>query len=165
MAFISDLHRKKKGISVVVGYALLIGMGIALSVLVFQWLRYYVDSTDDTDLHCDEGTNLIITDVTCTYAPSKALNISLKNKGKFNIDGFVIRANNRIDAEQGIYRINEGEDQPLSLGETFNNVYDYSSITELDTIPFIEVQPYKIIEDKTIYCSFIDTQHIECESS
>ncbi|MAG40184.1 hypothetical protein CMI41_04415, partial [Candidatus Pacearchaeota archaeon] len=81
-----DLHKKdKRGISVIVGYALLIGMTIALSVLVFQWLRHYVADTGENELSCPEGVSVIISEAECAAG---RLNITLKNKGRHNVDGF-----------------------------------------------------------------------------
>lgn len=153
----------KRGISVIVGYALLVGMGIALSVLVFQWLRYYVDSTGDEELTCPEGVNVIITEANCTGTIAGNLEITLKNKGRHNVDGFVIRVNDRPGADQGFYTFDSvGEN--LSVGETFHEVYPFTSFksASIIDITFVEVQAYRVVEEKKVYCSFIDTREMGC---
>jgi hypothetical protein len=161
--YLSALRKKKdkRGISVVLGYALLIGMSISLSVLVFQWLRYYVDDGSGENLNCPEGANIIITEANCVKGPGGYLNITLKNKGRHNLDGFGIRVNERADAKQGLDKINL-DDTSIQVGQTYTESYPLSNVGLTD-IKFVEVQSYKIISNKTIYCNFIDSMKIECD--
>ncbi len=82
--------KNKKGLSVVIGYVLLITFGIILSVIVFNYLKTYVPS-DITA--CPDGVSIFLKDYNynCT---SKQLNLTLKNNGKFNIEGYFIHGTN-----------------------------------------------------------------------
>ncbi len=162
-----DLHKKrneKRGISVVVGYAVLIAMTISLSVLVFQWLRYYVSDTGEVETGCPEGTNVVIQEAKCIWGPSANLSVSLKNKGRHTVDGFVIRVNNRTNSEQGFYTSGD-VDKLLKPGESHlqENLLSYFE-NGLNNINLVEVQPFKSINGKNIYCDFVDSMRIECDS-
>ncbi len=78
----------KRGVSVVVGYVLLITFGIILSVLVYNYLKTYVPS--DT-VSCPDGISLLIKSYSynCT---SNQFNITLENNGKFYVSGYTIHA-------------------------------------------------------------------------
>ncbi|MCL5018566.1 MAG: hypothetical protein M1416_02240 [Candidatus Pacearchaeota archaeon] len=87
--------QNKKGISLIIGYILLVAIAIVMSIIVFQWLKTYVPTET---LECDDGTSLFISDVfyDCT---SNILDISVNNNGKFSINGFYIRVTDDPDAE------------------------------------------------------------------
>ncbi|MDP3965948.1 MAG: hypothetical protein Q8Q04_00270 [archaeon] len=78
--------RNKKGVSVVIGYVLLISFGIILSVIVFNYLRTYVPSDA---INCPDGVSLLVKDYTynCT---SGELSLEIKNRGRFNVEGYYI---------------------------------------------------------------------------
>jgi len=81
----------KKGISVMIGYILLVSIVIGMSVIVYQWIKTYVprDATD-----CPDGTSIQIKEVSCTInsTGNYKLYITLKNNGRFNLAGYFIYA-------------------------------------------------------------------------
>jgi len=161
MKYLSDLH-KKRGISAVVGYALLISMTMALSVFVFQWLRFYVGDTVESDLKCPEGVSLMISDASCVGGSLGTITISLKNKGRHTSDGFIIRANDRADAQQGFntFEINETS---LPPGDAIDITYSLANATpSMTSVNLVEVQAFKDIEGKRIFCDLVDTLEITC---
>jgi hypothetical protein len=85
----------KRGLSVIIGYVLLIVISIVMSIIVFAWLKTYVPSDS---LQCSDGTSLLIQDVSynCT---SMTLTATLVNNGKFSIDGYFIHASNMTNQE------------------------------------------------------------------
>jgi hypothetical protein len=158
--YLSDLRRKKRGLSVIVGYALLIGMTIALSVLVFQWLRHYVGEANGEDLSCPEGVSLTISEAECVGGLGGFLNLTLKNRGKHNVDGFVVRVNDRLGSEQGFYTFDSlGEN--VSVGASVTKDY-LLSISGLDSLNLVEIQSYRMVGEKKIHCPFIDIVELEC---
>lgn len=84
------MFKTKKGLSLIIGYILLVSISIAMSIIVYQWIRNYVP-TDE--IKCPEGTSLFIKSINYDCANS-ILNITIKNNGRFDIDGFYIRATN-----------------------------------------------------------------------
>ncbi len=87
------IRKKKKGLSVMIGYILLITFGIIMSIIVYSYLKTYVPKDL---LKCDEGSSLFIKEVNCS---GTSLNITLKNNGKFNIAGYFIHAANNSAQE------------------------------------------------------------------
>ncbi len=85
--------RNKKGVSVVVGYVILISIGIVMSVVVYNYLKTYVPKDA---LQCPEGVSILITNYDCA---ENSFNVTLKNNGKFNYMGYYIHAseNTSID--------------------------------------------------------------------
>ncbi len=61
-----------------------------MSVIVYQWLRTYVPK--DT-VKCSEGTSIFIKDIYYDCINSK-LDITLKNNGKFSVNGYFIHVSN-----------------------------------------------------------------------
>lgn len=85
--------RGKKGLSVMIGYILLITFGIIMSIIVYSYLKTYVPK----DLiKCDEGTSMFIKEINCS---GNNFNITLKNNGKFNLAGYFIHATTSADQE------------------------------------------------------------------
>jgi hypothetical protein len=76
----------KRGVSIIVGYTLLIVIAIGLSIGVFTLLKSYVPK--DTP-ECKSDVKIIIQDAVCDL---ETLTISLKNKGLFKADALYVRA-------------------------------------------------------------------------
>jgi len=85
----------KKGLSVIIGYVLLIVISIVMSVIVYQWLKTYVPKDVAS---CQDGTSMFIKKTTynCT---SKILTVTVTNTGRFGIDGYFIRTSDTAGAE------------------------------------------------------------------
>jgi len=98
------LNLDKKGISGMVAYALLIAIAITLSILVYNWLRFYASGSDIPE--CPTSVNIVIDEYTCMKDPNGFLNITLANRGLFTIDGYTLRIHDRVGAEFGLYTIN-----------------------------------------------------------
>ena len=78
--------KNKKGVSVVVGYVILITFGIILSVIVYNYLKTYVPKDL---LDCPGGVSLFIKDYECDLNTGQ-LNLTIKNNGRFNVEGYFI---------------------------------------------------------------------------
>ena len=146
-----SLYKDKKALSDVVAYVLLISITIALSVLVYNWLRFYVGEEDVPS--CPEGVNIIITDYTCII--DDKLSVTLKNKGRFAVDGFVLRVHNRTDADFGFYILN-ATGALIKPGEEHSTIVNLSGVS---TVTYLEVQPF-IREGNDISCRSIATQKV-----
>ncbi len=93
----------KCGISIVIGYILLISVSIVMSILVYQWLKTYVPR--DTP-QCSEGTSVLIKKVLydCTEE-NEELNLTIKNNGRFSVHGFFIHVSNKTGEELAVIDI------------------------------------------------------------
>ena len=85
--------KQKKGVSVMIGYILLVVFVIVISAIVYQWLRSYVPSDP---LECSDEISLFIKGATFN---SSQLNLTIKNTGKFNIAGYYIHSKNDSSQE------------------------------------------------------------------
>ena len=83
-----DRRRKfsKRGVSEMIGYILLITIGIAMSIIVFTWLKGYVPKES---VECSDGVSLFIRSYTCE---NNILTLDLKNNGRFSLSGYLIHA-------------------------------------------------------------------------
>ncbi len=84
---------KKRGVSPIIGYVLLVTFVIVLGVVVYNWMKTYVPSES---LECPDGTSLFVKNYSCT---GNSLNITLKNNGKFNVGGYFIYATTSPEQE------------------------------------------------------------------
>lgn len=170
---LSALNKNKKAVSIIVSYVLLITITLSLSVLVYNWLKFYV--VDPEIPECSSNVNIIIQDFFCVPSNTNTtgfytagnVQITLKNKGLFNISGFNLRVHDRADAEFGLYSLEEGG-VPLGPGDTFNETYLFDDIVEntmavnqLDTITIVEVQPF-VEEDGKVICKSYAIQKVNC---
>ena len=88
---------QKRGVSVLVGYVLLVVFVIVIAAIVFAWLRSYVPAEA---LNCPDGTSVFIQEASFNSATNPAqLNITIKNNGRFDIAGFFIHATNNSSQE------------------------------------------------------------------
>lgn len=119
----------KRGVSEIIGYILLIAIVIAISVLVYQWLKSFVPQNS---LSCPDGVSISV--INYNYSCSKnTLNLTLQNSGTFSISGYFIDASN--NSNQQIATL----DLTLYYNGSFhvanNAVYYYDPITG-DLNPF-----------------------------
>jgi len=107
------LLAKKKGVSIMVGYVLLVTCAIIIGVLVYQWIKTYIPADA---LECPEGVSIFIKEYTydCTSGSEK-LTITLKNNGLFNIAGYFIHATN--DSNQTLATIDLSNYTALGEGK------------------------------------------------
>ena len=152
----------KRGVSIVVGYVLLITIVIAIAGIVYSWLRWYV--TPGEDISCPDGVSLVIKEYECV---GDILNLTIKNKGRFSFDGFVVKANDRVGARVGVYVLGFGEGSEgvrLTPGEEVVLEYDISEdVTggELGDLTFMEVQPFINENSRSVFCENIMSQVLE----
>jgi FlaG/FlaF family flagellin (archaellin) len=163
----------KRGVSELVSYVLLISITFAIAAIVYGWLMFYV--TPAKEVKCEEGITLTIRSLVynCT---SKSLNMTLQNRGLFNVDGYRVRVNNKSGADIGVYTINmTGRVMNTSNGTSSGVIIDYYARANITDVPypgtgkpiagnltFIEVQPYSIIENENVACDNLAKHAITC---
>jgi hypothetical protein len=169
------LLRDKKGISIMIGYVLLVVSAIVLSVVVYQWIKTYVPADK---LDCPSDVSMFIEDVNYTC---HTLEISLKNNGLFNIDGYFIHITDEEEQELATIDLSdyhrEGEGGAVLFGpknslesnkkrlEVFDlNTFDRDQIYSIEITPIrfqkengksrlVSCGGAKIREDNIITCS------------
>jgi hypothetical protein len=171
MRALSRLGKNKSALSNIVAYVLLISITIALSVIVYNWLRPYV-SGDEVET-CSDGVNIIIRSYQCFEGSGGRLHVTLKNKGRFSVDGYILRVHNRTGAEFGVYLLNdtgtkiepgvERTDVYFFNAQSFIDLNDLNVGDDLNTVTLLEVQPF-MTENGEIKCQSYASQEIECSS-
>jgi len=141
----------KKGISVIIGYVLLITFAVVMGVIVFAWMSSYILNDEEK---CSDDVSLIVSSYTYTCETGK-LSLEFQNKGLFNISAFKIRGSNNETRERATIRFEgtAGTDyfvfqKPLfPNGEKQKVVINYDKIKYPDKdLKFVEITPY-IFED------------------
>jgi len=164
---------KKKALSEIVSYVLLIVIAIGLAGLVYVWLVNYLPS-EKADDKCNPETSIIIKDYNCS---SGKINLTVKNQGMFSIRGFFARASNSSDEnkipttmlnctdELGIGKCLtpgrfEFTPNMLKPRETQSITFNYSDI---QTIKRIQLQPYvqSNVSNRILLCENIITVPLE----
>jgi len=173
MRILSALDKDKKAVSLIVSYVILITITLSLSVLVYNWLRFYVSGDEIPE--CSSNVNIIIQDYYCvrSYVNPETgmepgnLQITLKNKGLFNISGFALRVHDREGAESGFYTL-DYEGAKMVPGEEYNKTYYFDKVLDdeyidynLETVTIVEVQPF-IMEKGKVVCKSYASQKINC---
>ncbi len=164
-----QIQVNKKAVSLIVSYVLLISIGLSIAGLVFGWLKFYTNIGEPEK--CPDGVSLIIMD-SSYHAGSLGsgeldFNITLQNRGRFDIGGYVIRVNNRSGSSVGIFELysslNEVDMQKMVPGNSFSHSFNYTDLGEYGKICFVEVQPFIIDKNnQTGYCTQISTRIIDC---
>lgn len=158
----------KRGVSAIVGYVLLISMTLAISVTVYNWLKFYVSESEAEE--CPNDVSIIISEYNCRNkvigGDSGSINVTLKNKGLFTVDGYVLRVHDKSDAEFGLYTLTDTGGE-LSPGESETVSFSYENVTnyDLEIVRLLEVQPFMIGENGRIMCENHITQKTECENN
>lgn len=88
-----EFFNSKKGISIMVGYVLLITFAIIIGVIVAQWIRTYVPKEA---LACPDGVSIFVDEISCNLG---LLNLTIRNNGRFSIAGYFIHATDTSEQE------------------------------------------------------------------
>lgn len=87
----------KKGVSIMIGYVLLVAAAIVMSAVVYQWMKTYVPKDN---IECDSGVSITFEDIECVkYGNKINLTLNIENNGLFSLAGIFVRAD---DNENGI---------------------------------------------------------------
>ena len=162
-------RRDKRAVSIIVAYVLLITIAIALSTLVYSWLRFYVNPSDKEE--CPDGVSLVIKDYSYDCMDG-TLNLTLQNKGRFNIYGFVLRVTDKENSSIGVYTLKNAETidgkniielEPGNISEgVFSTLKDATGATIKNKLTFMEVQPFIKKNNDVLYCGETTKQVLGC---
>lgn len=152
----------RKGISEMVGYALLIATALSLSLLVYAWLKSYVPGPVES---CPDDVALVLADVVCDPA-QKVLNLTFQNKGLFTVNGFYLKASNTSGIPIYILRNTSGEDFDVVRTGDFrsNEKQRWSfSYAHINRITAVEIEPFVAKENEDLLCTKAAiTEEVNC---
>lgn len=127
-----------------IAYVLLIVIAITVSIFVYEWLKNYAPKEK---VECEDGVSLVIEDYSCLEDINKT-NITISNKGLFNVDGFFIKISNDdgkpdhalTDSSAGIFDGQVYFADKFKPGDIYSHEFSYSiynNITEIGIEPYI----------------------------
>ena len=118
----------KKGLSIMIGYVLLVAIAIIMSMVVYQFIKTYVPRDA---LACPESTSILIkeTQYDCTL---NKLDVTIKNNGRFDVAGYFIHATTSADQELATQDLS---DKILEGGETHAGSVWFTSTGDNILIP------------------------------
>mgnify|MGYP001608145256 CR=1 FL=1 len=145
-----------------IGYVLLITAAIAMSFIVYSWMKTYVPKGE---LKCPDDVSMTITDtIRCTDAK---MIVTIKNNGLFNIDGYTIKGDAYKGAvgvgkkdlyEQGYFYFGkpckpQEKDDCISLPFGSDNLTDpLFTIKEVEITPIRAQSNAETGKNETIIC-------------
>ena len=142
-----------------VGYVLLISFAVIMGVIVYNWLKTYIPREA---LQCPEGVSVFIRDISCEDLGNGnyTLYLNLTNNGRFDFDGFFIKATRTPEQTiatwdiapliisggneaGGVVRLSQGALEPAEIAE--NIKFELNNKTYI-----VEILPikYQIIDGK-----------------
>lgn len=160
------MHKKKKAVSEMVSYAILIVITLSAAVGVYSWLKWQVPNCgDDGDCliakDCNEDTYLRLDDYQCI---GNLIILNLSNNGRFNVSGIMF-----VVAEDGskipdIYLNKDGGkgtrpgeyifDNPVGPGQQVS--INFSSLSSknlyLEKIEKMQMQIFVYENSKRVLC-------------
>jgi hypothetical protein len=83
--------KNKKGISVILGYVLLVGLAVVIGGIMYSWMKTYVPGDS---LDCPDGTSMTIKTYSYSCATPNSITFTFLNNGRFDIAGYYIRVGN-----------------------------------------------------------------------
>lgn len=84
---------KKKGVSILIGYVLLIVFALIMGTIVYNVIKTYVPKDVP---ECPSGVSIFIRDINLT---GSKLTVEIMNNGLFDIAGYYIRATDKPEKE------------------------------------------------------------------
>ena len=167
----------KKAVSLIVSYVLLISIGLSIAGLVYGWLRFY-SNMEETE-KCPDGIHIAI--MSASYSNGSrvdgmnlSLNLTIQNRGRFNVTGYIIRINNITGIDLGTERIfdlrpglslNENSTTatfPFAPNKEIKHKFNSTHLEQHRNICFVEVQPYLIKSGEILACPQVSTRKINC---
>lgn len=154
----------KKGLSVMIGYVLLVTAVVVMGVLVTQWLRSYVPVEE---IECPDNVFIFIKDY--TYDGSE-LSLTLKNNGKFSIAGYFIHATEEegqelatLDLSQylnenGAKKLRDsvlfafGDDNSMKPGDEITNTFNLPDANQIYSVEIIPTR-FQEVDNKKKFVS------------
>ncbi len=137
------LLRHKKGISIMIGYVLLITFAIIMGGIVYTWMKSYVPT--DT-VECPDGVSVFIRNSECLINSDGTYNISvdLVNNGLFSINGYYAKISDKQDIKIGTRQV----DKVLEGGSSASGVISF---------PFESLEPTSsnLVKLRTPYESYL----------
>ncbi len=168
----SSLRLNRKGVSLMIGYVILIAIAIALSAAVFFYLKLYLPSEKPK---CYENIDLIIEKAMCTPLSGGGAQIfvNFTNRGLFSLNAAYIKFGESSrtfrtilnDPPDGNFLASDCNslDPKLKPGDYFCETFIYNVQVTPSTVYELSVEPLLWIDNTPVLCpESIVTKRIVC---
>ncbi len=149
----------KKGVSIIIAYVLLVVMGISMAVVVSNWIKHYAESSEELQV-CPEQVSLVIKDYLYNEY-NNLLEITIQNKGYFDVDGFVVRVHDRAGAESGFYILNQTNitlEPKQEIIQSYNLSNEkYINLGLENDLTIVDVQSFIFEDEEIVLCKDISS--------
>jgi len=133
------MHKDKKGISELVSYVLLISLAIVMAGVIFAYLKFYAEKPLPKE-GCPE-VSVVIENYACS---NKTLDLTLRNQGRFDIDGYIIKINNGTAMYSLSYKNSNYIVSSIGPGMTLRKEFDYSKYSGIKEV---EIEAFRGKDD------------------
>ena len=137
------MKKNKRAIALILSYIILIGMTLALSALVYVWMKERAEKPFK-DESCPEDISIILVSAKCPLDDYYGLNITVQNKGLFNIHGYIIKTS---DESEGI------------AGKSSFDLYLYGGVKGSNLIDFTEQDDGALVGNEKNWTLFDKTEN------
>lgn len=157
--------RSKKALSEMISYVILISITVALSITAYAYLRTIAKPPIPID--CEPETSMILTSYNISDDLSK-MEITMKNNGRFNINGYILTVSDNVSREPTILLVRRGFPSTLAGQEyflsplkpneetrmpaIFEDEDQNNNFINLSKIRTVQVQPFIVVNNKRIIC-------------
>jgi hypothetical protein len=142
----------KNGVSVMVGYVLLVVIAVGLSVAVFSYLKLYLPKDEP---ECNQEIVLTIDEVSCFGEGADGfVSVKLSNRGLFSVNGVFIRIGDRDRVFKELLTGDELLFTPEALapGEEYDFLrLSYDGYVEGQSRE-LEIEPFVYIDNEPALC-------------
>ena len=138
--------KSKKGISIIIGYVLLVTFAVVMGILVFKWMRTYVPQEDPS---CPDGSTLFIASQNYD-CDSHTLTLKMVNNGNFDLGGYFIYATNSSNKPATIQLARSNMDIRSNITDVavkFGNPIDKNSLRPQES----EIEIYNLTAITQVY--------------
>ncbi|MFH1608360.1 MAG: hypothetical protein ABIA78_04470 [archaeon] len=154
--------KNKRGISIMIGYILLVTLAVVMSFAVYSWIKTYVPKDP---LACPDGASIFLKNYECT---AHLLTLTLQNNGRFDIGGYYVSvstvsgADATIDISEFItnqnlklgggdmiiFQIPSGDNYNLfTPGDTETHTFDLTSVNNIYSVKILPTR-HQVDENK-----------------
>ncbi len=115
-------NKKKKGVSLMIGYVLLVTLAIVMGIIAYNWMKTYLPRST---LECPDGVSILVKDANFNSSTSR-LNLTLKNNGRFDINGYFIYAKNSSTQDLAAIDLSSYLDKSFGGNSAGNSILFFS---------------------------------------
>ena len=135
--------KNKHGVSIMIGYALLVTFALIMGFIAYQWMKTYVPQDA---LECPDGVSILMKNVELNCTQDEfTLNFTLLNNGRFNIAGYFIYATN--DTSQPLATIDLSSKITMG-GRLHGNAIIYDPLSENALSPNEEMESVFVVDEQ-----------------